>query len=88
MATSSNPHAPGRAVRTTRAAALSRLGLFALSHPDVGTVMAEAVRVARDTLQTDLCAMLERAPSGDFFYRRAESYAHGEVPRTQVFDGL
>ncbi len=82
MATSSNAHAPGRAVRTTRAAALSRLGLFALSHPDVGTVMAEAVRVARDTLQTDLCAMLERAPSGDFFYRRAESGTVVEGPTT------
>jgi PAS domain S-box-containing protein len=68
-----NPHASGGQLRTTRAAALSRLALFALEHPDVGAVMAEALQVVRDTLETDFAAVLERAPSGDFFYRRALS---------------
>jgi PAS domain S-box-containing protein len=66
-------HGSSGALRTTRAAAISRLGLFALAHPDVGAVMDEAIRIIRETLRTDLSAVLERAPSGDFFHRRAAS---------------
>ncbi|HEX8796265.1 MAG TPA: PAS domain-containing sensor histidine kinase [Polyangiaceae bacterium] len=64
-------HARGGALRTTRAAALSRLGLYALEHPDVGTVMAEALRVVLETLETNFAAVIERAATGDFFHRRA-----------------
>lgn len=65
-------HASSGVMPTTRAAALSRLGLYALAHPDLAAVMAEALRAIRETLETDMAALLERAP-GEFFHRRVVS---------------
>jgi PAS domain S-box-containing protein len=53
------------------AAALARLGAFALANSDLQAVMEEATRIVAETLEADLAGVLERSPTGDHFVRRA-----------------
>jgi PAS domain S-box-containing protein len=68
------------ATRAVQAAARGRLGVFALAQPELQVVLDEAVKVVRETLEADLVGVLERAPSGEHFYRRAGVGFHDRTP--------
>jgi PAS domain S-box-containing protein len=68
--------------QTAHAAALARLGAFALANSDLQAVMEETTRVVAATLGTDLTGVLERAPTGDHFVRRAGLGYREDAPST------
>jgi len=70
--------------RTRQQAAVARLGLFALEQPDVGAVIDRAVATVRETMGTEIVAVLELSADGKSLVLRAgcglETASIGPVP--------
>ena len=70
--------------RTRQQAAVAQLGLFALEQPDLGAVIDRAVATVRETMGTEIVAVLELSGDGKSLVLRAacglETASIGPVP--------
>jgi len=70
--------------RTRQQAAVAALGLFALEHPDLDAVLDRAVATVRETMGTEIVALLERSADGKSLALRAgcglEAASIGRLP--------
>jgi PAS domain S-box-containing protein len=73
--------------RVEQQAAVAELGLYALKTRDLGELMDRAASVMADTLQVELCEVLELQPDDCLLLRSGVGWTHGLVGRATVQAG-
>jgi PAS domain S-box-containing protein len=73
--------------RVEQQAAVAELGLYALKTRDLGELMDRAASVMADTLQVELCEVLELQPDERLLLRSGVGWKHGLVGHATVHAG-